>query len=100
MPQELGLNKCLSPESVEPQNQRFVNPSYICVSLSPREALHIHWVPGRTQVSTNSGNVTQEPSWASSHQRALLLLLGFEAGSLEAQKRTDVALGTYLDYVK
>lgn len=50
------------------------------MTLKPREALDTQWISDRTWVPTSARNSAKEPTWASSHQRALLLLLGFDAG--------------------
>ena len=57
------------------------------MTLNPREALGTQWISDRTWVPTSARNSAEEPTWASSHQRALLLLLGFDAGHWKPRER-------------
>ena len=55
------------------------------MTLNPKEALDTPWISDRTWVPTSARNSTEEPAWASSHQRALLLLLGLQAAGSQGK---------------
>lgn len=57
------------------------------MTLNPEEALDTPWISDRTWVPTSARNSTEEPAWASGHQRALLLLLGLFAGRWKPRER-------------